>query len=39
MNGHDEVVKLLLDKGANFDAKDNVSLPRLTPLSSSTTIF
>ena len=35
MNGHVEVVKMLLDKGANVEAKSNVSLPRPCPLSST----
>jgi hypothetical protein len=32
-----EVVKVLLDKGADLEAKDDVSLPCPCPLSSSTT--
>ena len=39
MRGDVEVMKMLLDKGANLDAADKVSLSRPCPLSSATTIY
>jgi ankyrin repeat protein len=38
-HGHSEVAKILVDKGANVEAKNNVILRRPSALSSTTTIY
>jgi ankyrin repeat protein len=38
-HGHSEVAKILVDKGANVEAKNYVILRRPSALSSTTTIY